>query len=150
MPHLRTTPGRNVGSTASDTSPTSPRLARARSCGLAKFCHKTGVFRVEVASVGLRGTRRCVRVRFYRAVSRHMSRTSANTTDDVSCKVFLFWAIIFPMTNSPTVLADLVFIVTKCTIQCSKFTKLVTFVVVLPFWGRCRLRKSQGQTKILT
>jgi hypothetical protein len=62
-----------------------------------------------------------------------MSSAATNTTDDVSSKVSLFGAIVFAVANATTVLTDLVFIVTKSTIQGSKLTKLIPLVIVLTF-----------------
>jgi len=62
-----------------------------------------------------------------------MSSAATNTTDDVSSKVSLFGAIVFAVTNATTILTDLIFIVTKSTIQGSELTKLVPLVIVLAF-----------------
>lgn len=44
------------------------------------------------------------------------------------------------MANSATVLADLILIVTKSTIQSCKFPELITFMIILPFRSRSSLK----------
>jgi len=73
-------------------------------------------------------------------ISSHVTSISTDTTDDVGCKVALFRAVVFSMTNLTTVLASLILIVSKSTIECCKLTKLVTLELVLAFWDRRRLR----------
>jgi len=79
------------------------------------------------------------------AIAGHVASTSANSTNDVSSKVALFRAVIFPVANTTAVLADLVFVVTESTIESRKFSKLVAFVIVLPFGGRSSLKKDMSE-----
>jgi hypothetical protein len=76
-----------------------------------------------------------------------MSSTAANTTNDVSSKVLLFRAIVFAMTNSTAILANLILVITKSTVQGCKFPKLVAFMIVLAFRCGCCLQehKISGQ-----
>ena len=64
-------------------------------------------------------------------VASHVTSTSANTTDDVCGEVTLLWAIILAMSNTTTVLTNLVFVVTESTVESGKFAKLVALVVIL-------------------
>jgi hypothetical protein len=73
-------------------------------------------------------------------ISSHVTCISTDTTDDVGCKVALFGAVVFSVTNLTTVLASLILIVSKGTIKCCKLTKLVTLELVLAFWDRGSLR----------
>ena len=65
-----------------------------------------------------------------------MSGAAANTTNDVSSEVSLLWAVVFAVTDTATVLADLVFVITESTIECRQLAKLVALVVILAL--RCR------------
>lgn len=64
-----------------------------------------------------------------------MSGAPTDTTDDVSSKVALLRALILPVTDVAAVLTDLVFVVTKGSIESSKFAELIALVIVLAF--RC-------------
>lgn len=78
---------------------------------------------------------RRVRIPVDGAVTSHMSSAAANATDDIGSEVSLFGAIVFAMSNTTTVLANLVLIVPKSTIQCSELSKLVTLMIILTFGG---------------
>lgn len=65
------------------------------------------------------------------AVACHVSGASADTADDVRCKVTLLRTVVLAVTYSTTVLANLVFIVAESTVQGGKLAQLITFVVVL-------------------
>lgn len=64
-----------------------------------------------------------------------MSGAPADTTDDVSSKVALLRALILPVTDVAAVLTDLILVVSKGSVKCGKFAKLITLVIVLAF--RC-------------
>lgn len=68
-----------------------------------------------------------------------MASIAANATDYVSSKVFSFGTIVFTMSDLAAVLASLIFIVTKGTVQSSKLTKLVALQFVLTFRNGCSL-----------
>ena len=70
-----------------------------------------------------------------------MASASANSANDVRGKVALLRAVVLAMADATTILANLVFVVTKCSIQRCKLTELVALMVVLPFWSRRRLDK---------
>jgi hypothetical protein len=53
------------------------------------------------------------------------------------------------MTNLTTVLASLILIVSKSTIECCKLTKLVTLELVLAFWDRRSLRMLELWLEVL-
>jgi len=72
-----------------------------------------------------------------------VARATTNTTNDVSCEVALLWTVIFAMPKAPTVLANLVLVVTESTVQCCEFAKLIAFVVILAFGRRCSLEERQ-------
>lgn len=76
---------------------------------------------------------RCVGISVNCTVTGHVSCTTTDPTDDVRGEVALLWTIVFAMTDSATILADLVLVVTECTIERSKFAQLITLVVVLAF-----------------
>lgn len=76
------------------------------------------------------------------AVSGHMACISTDATDDVGCEVALLWAIVLSVTNLAAVLASLVLIVSKRTIECCKLTKLVTLELILAFGNRGSLQGS--------
>jgi hypothetical protein len=73
------------------------------------------------------------------AITSHVTSATTNTTDDVSSEVTLFRAVVFAVTDSTAVLANLVFIVSECSIQSSKFAELIAFVIVLTFGSGCSL-----------
>ena len=64
-----------------------------------------------------------------------MTCASADTADDVRCVVALLGTVVLAMAHVATVLADLVLIVTKGTIQRGQLSQLVALVVVFTF--RC-------------
>jgi lipopolysaccharide export LptBFGC system permease protein LptF len=73
-----------------------------------------------------------------------MSGAPANTTDDISSKVALLRALILPVADVTTILTNLVFIVSKGSIESSKFAKLIAFVIILAFWrGSGLISKSE-------
>jgi hypothetical protein len=74
------------------------------------------------------------------AISSHVTCISTDATDDVGREVALFRAVVFSVTNLTTVLASLILIVSKSTIECCKLTKLVTLELILTFWDRGSLR----------
>jgi hypothetical protein len=80
-----------------------------------------------------------VRILVDSAVTSHVTGTTADAANDVRCEVTLFRAVILSVANSTAVLTDLVFIVTKSTVQSGKFSKLITLVIVLAFRGRSSL-----------
>lgn len=61
----------------------------------------------------------CVRVPVDSAVTSHVTSTTTNAADDVRGEVALFWAVVLPVTDASAVLADLVLVVTKRTVQSS-------------------------------
>ena len=60
-----------------------------------------------------------------------MSGAPADTTDDVSSKVALLRALILPVTDVAAILTDLVLVVSKGSVESSKFAELITLVIVL-------------------
>jgi len=74
-----------------------------------------------------------------RAISSHVACVTTDTADDVGGEVALFWAIVFSVTNLSTILACLVLIVTKSTVECCKLTKLIALELVLAFRNRSSL-----------
>jgi hypothetical protein len=64
---------------------------------------------------------------------------TANAADNVGRVVLLLRAIILAMANLTTVLARLVLVITKGTVQGSELAKLVTLELVLAFWNGCSL-----------
>lgn len=77
-----------------------------------------------------------------------MTGVATNTTDDVGSEVTLLRAIVLSVSNLSTVLACLVLVISKGTVESSKFTKLVAFQLVLALWNRCSLDKLTHLEKI--
>ena len=69
------------------------------------------------------------------AIASHVAGGTADATDDVGREVTLLWTVVLAVANTTTVLANLVLIVTKGTVQRSELAQLVTFVVILAFRG---------------
>jgi len=70
-----------------------------------------------------------------------VASTSTDTTDDISSEVALFWAVIFTVTKATAILADLILIITKGTVQSGELAKLIALVIVLSFRGGGRLQQ---------
>lgn len=68
-----------------------------------------------------------------------MAGASADAADDVSSEVLLLWTVVFAMADASAILADLVLIIAKGTVEGSKFTELIAFVIILSFRGRSSL-----------
>ena len=62
-----------------------------------------------------------------------MSGAPTDTTDDVSSKVALLRALILPVADVAAILTDLIFVVSKGSVESSKLAELVALVVVLAF-----------------
>ena len=71
-----------------------------------------------------------------RTIAGHMSSLTTDTTDDAGREVLLLWAIVFPVTDFTTVLAGLVLVVSKGTVECGKLSELVALQFVLTFGNR--------------
>ena len=128
-PRFWSTPWGNIRPTSGDIVPTHVggiprRLSGITGTGVfSKFSHQACVLRIESCPVKRRwGTidRNCLSVRIFidGTIPGHVTRAATNATNDVSSEVALFWAIIFSVTNTTTVLTNLVFIITKGSIQC--------------------------------
>ena len=79
-----------------------------------------------------------------------MSGAPADATDDVSSKVALLRALILPVTDVATILTDLVFVVSKGSVESSEFAKLIAFVIVLAFGSRSGLISKNKQPGEIT
>lgn len=53
-------------------------------------------------------------------VASHVTSTAADATDDVRCEVALLWTVVLAVTDATTILAYLVLVITKGTIQRSE------------------------------
>jgi hypothetical protein len=62
-----------------------------------------------------------------------MSSLTADTADDAGCEVLLLRAIVLSMTNLAAILASLVLVVTKSTVEGGELTQLVALEFVLAF-----------------
>jgi hypothetical protein len=62
-----------------------------------------------------------------------MSSLTADTTDDAGGEVLLLRAVILSVTDLAAVLASLVLVVTKCTVEGGELTELVALEFVLAF-----------------
>jgi hypothetical protein len=68
-----------------------------------------------------------------RTIAGHVSSVATNATDNVGSEVTLLGAVVLAMSNLSTVLASLVLIVAKSTVESSQLTKLVALELVLAF-----------------
>jgi hypothetical protein len=120
-------------------------ITACASATLAKLRHQTSVLRVEPSLVHRRRAAHSnsVRVLVNGTVARHVACTTTDTAYDVSCEVALFWTVVFSVTKTATILTNLVFVVTKGTIQCCKFAELIALVIILTLGSGGSLRKLQ-------
>ncbi len=65
-----------------------------------------------------------------------MTRVTTDATDDAGSVVLLLRAVVLAVTDLATVLASLVFVVSKGTVECGEFSELVTLEFVLTFRNR--------------
>ena len=80
-----------------------------------------------------------VRIPVNCTVTSHVACASADTANNVRCEVTLFGAVVLAMANITTVLANLILVIAKRSVQRSEFPKLITFVIILTFGGRSSL-----------
>lgn len=73
-------------------------------------------------------------------IASHVTSLTTDTADDAGREVLLLWTIVLAMTNLTTVLAGLVLVVTKGTVEGGKLTKLVALEFVLAFRDRSSLQ----------
>jgi len=73
-----------------------------------------------------------------------MAGIATGAANDVGSKVALLGTVIFTVTDTSAVLANLIFVVAKRTVQRSKFAELVALVVVLTFRGGSCLYREIG------
>lgn len=146
LPDLGTAPRGDVGSSTCDVVSAAwarPRPAtRGSSCTLSQLCHQVRVLRIETTfDHGGRWSchGRRVGVLVHSTITSHVPSTAANTTDNISSEIALFRAVVFAMSDTATVLANLVLIIAQSTVESRKFTELVTLVIILTFWSRCSL-----------
>ena len=75
-------------------------------------------------------------------VASHVTSTAADATDDVGGEVALLGAVVLAMTDAAAVLANLVLVVAKSTVEGGELAQLVTLVVVLTLGSRSCLKAS--------
>ena len=156
LPHLRSPPWWDVGSTCCDVVTCTPSTPRTATC-ISRSLRSLSQLRHEVSELGVKsalhqGVRRwlwstvttttvgcSVRVLVDGTVTSHVPSTTTHTTNDVSGEVTLFGAVVFAMADTTAVLADLVLVITQSTVEGGEFTKLVPLVVVLSLGGRSSL-----------
>ena len=80
-----------------------------------------------------------VRIPVNSAITSHVPSTPTDTTDDVRCEVTLFWAVILAVTNTPTILANLILVVSERSVKSCKLAQLVSLVIVLALGCRSSL-----------
>lgn len=151
LPHLRTTPRRNICTGPDDIiSDAAPPLALATvssSSTLSQLRHKTRILGIKASARSRWGgskllrhlTRRRIGVRLHCAVASHMTGTTTDTTNNIGSKVALLGAVIFTMAYTTAVLTYLIFVVPECAVQCRQFSQLIAFVIVLTFGSRSGL-----------
>ena len=64
-----------------------------------------------------------------------MASVATGAANNIGSKVALLGTVIFAVTDTTAVLANLIFVVAKRTVQRSKFAKLIALVIVLTFRG---------------
>ena len=74
------------------------------------------------------------------AVASHVASLATDATDDTGREVLLLGAIVLAMTDLTAVLAGLVFVVAKSTVEGGELTELVTLEFVLTFRNGGSLR----------
>lgn len=147
LPNFGSPPWRNIGTARCNivSCRAGPRLATFSAgafAAFAKFRHQASVLGVETAfHRGGRSMLDSVRIPVNCAVTSHVACASADTADDVRCEVTLFWAVVLAMANITTVLADLILVVAKRSVESGELPKLVSFVIILTFGGRGGLQK---------
>jgi len=65
-----------------------------------------------------------------------MARVATDTTDDVGGEVTGLRTVILAVSDLATVLASLVFVITKRTVQCSELAELIALEFILAFGNR--------------
>jgi hypothetical protein len=74
-------------------------------------------------------------------IASHMSSLTTDAADDAGREVLLLGAVVLAMTDLTTVLAGLVFVISKGTVEGGKLTELVALEFVLAFGNRGSLDK---------
>jgi hypothetical protein len=82
------------------------------------------------------------------AVASHMTSVAANTTDDVCREVAGLRAVILAVTNLAAILASLVLVITKSTIEGGKLAQLVALELVLAFGNGGSLDSNVSENRI--
>lgn len=80
-----------------------------------------------------------------RTIPRHVAGIATDTTDDASRIVLLLRAVVLAVTDLAAVLASLVLIVTKGTVEGSELTQLVAFELVLALGNGGSLRRRENE-----
>lgn len=146
IPHIRIAPRRDLLTIRADRRRRRTTRSR-RAAGFSEFRHEVGVVRVETtgatagdhravpAAAAGRTARldETVRVTLRSTVASHMTRRTADTTDDPSRKVTLLRTVVLAMPALSAILADLVLVVPKGTVQSGELAELITFVVIFAF-----------------
>lgn len=78
------------------------------------------------------------------AVTGHVPSASADAADDVRCEVTLLGTVILAVTNSPTILTNLILVVTKGSVKSCKLAQLVSLVIVLALGCGSSLKADQA------
>lgn len=76
-----------------------------------------------------------------------MTSLTTDTADDAGREVLLLWAVVFAVTDFTTVLAGLVLVVSKRTVEGGKLTKLVALEFVLSLRNGGSLTRSVRYNK---
>jgi len=70
------------------------------------------------------------------AIASHMAGVAANAADDTSSEVLLLGTVIFAMSDLAAVLACLVLVIAKSSVQGGELAQLVPLQLILPFGNR--------------
>ena len=69
-------------------------------------------------------------------IARHVAGLTTDAANDTGCEILLLWAVVLAMTDFTAVLAGLVLVVTKGTVESGEFSELVALELVLAFRDR--------------
>lgn len=73
-----------------------------------------------------------------------MTSIATLATNDVGSEVALLGTVVFAVTDLTAILASLILVITKSTVESSKLTKLITLELILTFWDRGGLSNMSG------
>ena len=82
-------------------------------------------------------------------ISSHVTSVAADTANNVGGEVTLLRTVVLAVTDLTTVLASLVLVVSKGSVESGELTQLVALEFVLAFGYRCSLMRSASDKKVV-